>query len=111
MWLNKVKTQNLMVKHIVLWRLKDAAEGENIRTNALRIKEKLEALQGQIPQILKIEVGINFTVALNKADVALYSEFVSPADLEAYISHPLHVEAGKFIRSVVAERRSVDYEC
>ena len=95
-----------MIKHIVLWRLKDADKS----ANALIIKEKLEALQGKIPQLLKAEVGINFNPADNAADVALYSEFASREDFEAYVIHPLHQEAGKFIRNVVAERRSADYE-
>jgi hypothetical protein len=99
-----------MVKHIVLWRLKEVAEGADKTANALIIKEKLEALQDKIPQVQKIEIGINFTTADNAADVVLYSEFASRADLDAYIVHPLHTEAGKFIRSVVAERRSADYE-
>ena len=47
-----------MVKHIVLWRLKDNAHGNDLQTNAYLIKEKLEGLRGRIPGLLTIEVGI-----------------------------------------------------
>jgi hypothetical protein len=96
-----------MVKHIVLWRLKDSAQKAE---HALLIKEKLEALRGRIPSLRKIEVGINLNSGDGCSDVCLYSEFYSHDDLLAYINHPLHVEAGVFIRSVVAERRCVDYD-
>ena len=35
-----------MIKHIVFWNLKDDALGNDKATNALLVKEKLEALNG-----------------------------------------------------------------
>ena len=47
-----------MIKHIVVWRLREAAHGNDRATNARLIREKLEALRGQIPGLLKLEVGL-----------------------------------------------------
>ena len=51
-----------MIKHIVFWRLKDSAHGNDKATNARLIKSKIEALRGQIPGLPHIELGINVVV-------------------------------------------------
>lgn len=99
-----------MIKHIVVWRLKESVHGNDKRTNALLIKEKLEALRGKIPGLLKIEVGIDFSATESSADVALYSEFVSREALEAYQTHPAHKAVMPFVGEARSERRMVDYE-
>ena len=68
-----------MVKHIVMWRLRDNASKAG---DAERIKSLLEGLDGKIPGLLKIEVGMNFIEDTNASDVVLYSEFVDRAALE-----------------------------
>lgn len=99
-----------MVKHIVLWRLKESAEGCSAAENALRIKQALEALNGRIPGLLRLEVGIDFSREEGSSDVALYSEFDSRAALEVYQNHPLHEEVKALVMAVRSERRVVDYE-
>jgi Stress responsive A/B Barrel Domain len=99
-----------MIKHIVFWRLKDSAHGNDKATNARLIKEKLEALQGRIPGLLSIEVGFDFIHADTSSDIALYSEMTDRAALDAYQVHPLHKEVGAFVKEAVSERRAVDYE-
>ena len=99
-----------MIKHIVVWRLKEPVHGNDKRTTALLIKEKLEALRGKIPGLLKIEVGIDFSATESSADVALYSEFVSREALDAYQAHPAHKAVMPFAGEARAERRMVDYE-
>lgn len=98
-----------MVKHIVLWKLKDEAQGNDKTTNAQQIKERLEALRGQIDGLLNIEVGIDF-LGGNNFDVALYSELTSREALDAYQSHPLHQAVLPFVREVVSDRKAVDFE-
>jgi hypothetical protein len=73
-----------MIKHIVVWRLKDNAHGNTKFQNALIIKDKLEALPAKIPEILKMEVGIDFSNTDNSANIVLYSEFASKQDLDNY---------------------------
>jgi hypothetical protein len=97
-----------MVKHIVFWKLKEEANGNNKATNASLIKEKLEALSGQIEGLINIEVGINFLSG--NYDVALYSELESREALDTYQNHPKHQAVLPFVREVVEDRKAVDYE-
>ena len=99
-----------MVKHIVFWKLKENANGKTKAENALLIKEKLEALNGRIKGVLKIEIGIDFSKTESSSDVALYSEFASREDLDNYQSHPEHKALLPFITEARSERIVVDYE-
>jgi len=99
-----------MIKHIVLWRLREAAHGNDRATNARLIREKLEALGGQIPGLLKLEVGFDIIGAETSSHVALYSEMADREALEAYQRHPLHQAVAGFIKEACLERRAVDYE-
>jgi hypothetical protein len=104
------KGEKNLIKHIVFWKLKDSAHGNDKVTNARLIKEKLEALRGRIPGLINIEVGFDFVHAESSSDVALYSEMESRAALDAYQVHPLHQAVGGFIKEAYLERRAVDYE-
>jgi Stress responsive A/B Barrel Domain len=96
-----------MIRHIVCWKLIE----EDKSVHALKIKQDLEALQGEIPGLLHIEVGINAEDApRDNWDVVLNSDFEDMAALEAYQVHPLHKAAAAFIGSVRLDRVCVDYE-
>jgi len=99
-----------MIHHIVMWKLKDSAEGKSKAENAALIKEKLEDLLEVVPQIESIQVGINIESEYSNFDVVLDSYFNSFEDLIAYQSHPKHNEVADFIGKVRAERSCVDYE-
>ena len=99
-----------MVTHIVMWKLKDEAEGNNKEENAKIIKQKLEALPEKIETLKSIEVGRNFNSSDMAYDVALYSVFEDREGLDIYQNHPAHLEAAGFVRSVVQGRVVVDYE-
>ncbi len=99
-----------MVKHIVIWKLKEEAHGNSGRENARIIKEMLESLNGKIPGLLRMEVGIDFSATDTSGDIVLYSEFDSRASLDAYQAHPEHRAAMPFIMEARSERRVVDYE-
>lgn len=100
-----------MLKHIVMWRLKDEAEGATKAENAKKMKEILEALPAKVPGVLKLEVGINVVASETCSDVCLYSEFNNLAEMDAYQAHPEHQKCVAFIKAVAAERRATDYEC
>jgi hypothetical protein len=102
--------ESSVVKHIVLWRLKEAASVAQREAQLQRIKCGLEGLRGRIPGLLAIEVGIDFCRDPNAADIVLYSEFADRAALARYISHPLHLEVAQAVRELASERRLVDYE-
>ena len=99
-----------MIKHVVMWKLKDFAEGADKKENAQKIKSKLEGLKDKIEEIKFIEIGININDSADSYDVVLYSEFDSIEDLKIYQSHPEHVMVGDFISKVRLERKVVDYK-
>ena len=100
-----------MVKHIVVWRLKPEAHGRTAAQNAVSIKEKLEALRGRIPGMLRLEVGLDFSREESSGDLVLYSEFESRAALDAYQVHPLHREfVEKDLKPVCKKLLVYDFE-
>lgn len=99
-----------MFKHIVMWKLKDFAEGNSKAENAMLIKTRLEGLKEKISEIKHIEVGINILKAEQAYDAVLYSIFDTLDDLNAYQKHPEHVKVSEFIGRVRNERAVADYE-
>ena len=99
-----------MIKHIVLWRLNGTAYGNNKRTNAHILKEKLLAMKSKVDGLLKIEVGFDFSKEKDSCDVVLYTEFENKEALHQYQNHQDHQEIKKWINDVRYERRVVDYE-
>ncbi|MBU1045256.1 MAG: Dabb family protein [Candidatus Omnitrophica bacterium] len=99
-----------MIKHIVIWSLKENANENSKQVNAQIIKEKLEALRGRIPGLLNIEVGIDFSFTANSGDIVLYSEFTSKQALIEYQIHPEHKAVVPMVVEVCSSRQVVDYE-
>jgi hypothetical protein len=98
-----------MLKHIVMWKLKEVADCGDRVQNAGKMKHDLEALKGKIPQIRHLEVGVNSIPSEGSYDVVLYSEFDSEQDLLAYQKHPEHQKVADFIATVRERRAVVDY--
>jgi hypothetical protein len=98
-----------MIRHIVLWKLAESAEGAVKLENAQKMKVMLEGMKSRIPEIRMIEVGINCNT--NEAwDVSLISEFDNLADLMVYQNHPEHHGCVQFISKVRVDRAAMDYE-
>ena len=100
-----------MVKHIILWTLKDEyspAEKVNIKKG---IKKGLEALQGKIPGLIDIKVYTEGLESSVNAEVMLDSSFESEAALKGYAVNPFHVAVadGK-VRPFTASRSCFDFE-
>jgi quinol monooxygenase YgiN len=98
-----------MIKHIVMWKLKEHAEGNDKKANALIMKEKLEAMKNLVPGMLKLEVGIDMGLDVSENDVVLYSEFEDEASLSAYQATPEHKAVIPFIGAVRETRNALDY--
>lgn len=96
-----------MVTHIVMWKLKDASRRQQ---DTATLKRVLEALEGRIPGLLRVEVGVNFATDPTAADAVLFTQFTDRAALEAYQSHPEHKAVVTIVRELTAERHMVDYE-
>ena len=100
-----------MVKHIILWQLKDELTAEEKVQVKAGIKEGLEGLKGQIPGLTEIHVQTEGLESSN-VDVMLDSAFTDEAALKAYAVHPAHVEvADTKVRPYTKSRACLDYEC
>ena len=99
-----------MVKHIILWQLKDElSETEKAAVKA-GIKEGLEGLAGKIPGLVEIKVNANGLPSSN-ADVMLDTTFTDAASLKGYSTHPAHVAvADSKVRPYYKTRVCLDYE-
>ena len=90
----------MILKHIVLWKLKDHAEGRSKQENAMWMKEHLEALKGKIPELVSAEVGININRSDAAFDAVLISSFRNEEDLEKYKNNPLHVKISDYCKNI-----------
>lgn len=99
-----------MIKHIVMWRLKDSAAGASREENAKKLKQSLEDLKDKIGDIKALEVGINFNASPAAFDVVLYSEFADRDGLDSYQNHPEHLKIVDFVGEIRTDRAVVDYE-
>ncbi|MCH2449014.1 MAG: Dabb family protein [Gracilimonas sp.] len=108
---SELRTQK-MIKHVVMWKLKEVAEGKTKAENAETMKKLLEGLPVKIKELQGAEVGINVLIGEDEAicDVVLVTECETKKDLQAYAEHPDHQKVVSFIKKVVDERRVVDYE-
>lgn len=99
-----------MVKHIILWTLKEMSQEEKAVVKA-GIKEGLESLAGKIPGLLDIKVITDGRLESSTADLMLDSTFESFDVLKAYSKHPEHVKvADEKVRPFTASRSCLDYE-
>lgn len=99
-----------MVKHVILWQLKDEFSEEEKESIRAGIKEGLEGLAGQIPGLTEIKVQTEMLPSSN-VDVMLDSTFVDEAALKSYAVHPAHVEvADTKVRPYTKTRACIDYE-
>lgn len=99
-----------MVKHVILWNLKDELSEEEKLSVKKGIKEGLEGLKGQVPGLLEIKVNIDYLPSSN-AEVMLDSTLESEEALKAYAVHPAHVAvADSKVRPFTKSRVCMDYE-
>ncbi len=99
-----------MVKHIILWQLKDEFSVDEKKEIRNGIKTGLESLAGKIDGLAEIKVETE-GLASSNADVMLYSVFESEEALKAYAVHPAHVEvADSKVRPFTKTRLCLDFE-
>lgn len=93
-----------MVKHIVLYTLK---EGVDKAQAVSIIKEQLEPLVGVIPGLTHMEIRAAYQGGM---DYALYSEFESREALKNYATHPAHLAAKEHFWNFLDARCCADYD-
>ena len=99
-----------MVKHIILWQLKDELSAEEKKVIKAEMKESLEGLVGKIPGLLDVKVQTE-GLASSNAEVMLDTSFVDEDALKVYATHPEHVAVadGK-VRPFTKTRMCLDFE-
>lgn len=98
-----------MVKHIILWKLKDEYDAERKAEIKRDIKRGLEGLSGQIDGLVDIKVVTEGLTSSN-VDLMLDCTFTDEAALRGYSVHPKHVAvANTFVRPFTAVRSCFDY--
>lgn len=100
-----------MVKHVILWKLKEELTAEEKTAVKAGIKEGLENLAGRIPGLLEIKVYTEGLPSSN-VDLMLDSSFTDEKALKGYAAHPEHVAvADGRVRPYTAVRSCMDFEC
>lgn len=99
-----------MIKHMIIWTLKETLSDEEKASVKQGIKEGLEGLAGQIPGLVEIKVETNGLPSSN-ADVMLDSTFVDVESLKNYAVHEAHVKvADEKVRPYTQTRSCLDFE-
>jgi hypothetical protein len=91
-----------MIKHVVMWTLKD-------KTKAEELKKAIDSMKGKINSLTDIECGINYNENAD-CDLVLISVHKTRQDLDAYQVDPIHKEVGALIGGSVSSRHAVDFE-
>ncbi len=100
-----------MVKHIILWKLKEEYTEEQKAEIKKGIKEGLEGLKGKIPGLIDVKVNIN-GLPSSTVDLMLDTSFESKEALKNYSVHPEHVAvANSKVRPYTSIRSCLDFEC
>lgn len=94
-----------MLTHVVLFKLKEPSE-----TGIAETVARLTALDGAVPTLRSLEVGVDVVRSARSYDVALIARFDDAAGLAAYQSHPVHLPVIDYVNEVMASRVAVDFE-
>lgn len=99
-----------MVKHMIIWTLKEEFSAEEKETIKAGVKEGLEGLVGKVPGLLDATVHIN-GLPSSAGDMMLDSTFDCVESLKGYKNHPAHVEvANSKVRPFTGVRSCLDFE-
>ncbi|NPA67906.1 MAG: Dabb family protein [Chlorobi bacterium] len=99
-----------MIKHIVFVKIKGAASDEEKLNDLQKLKDALDNLPSEIPEIKKYETGINISDSSTAYDLALSGDFESAEALDVYRNHPAHLKVLDLISSIKGRTAVVDYE-
>lgn len=100
--------QHQPIRHIVMWNVAGDTPAEK-RHNIDCLRRSFESLNGRIPGLRHLEIGLDTSGVSYACDVVLYSEFDSQEALEAYAHHPAHLQVKAELGSMRTTRHQVDY--
>lgn len=97
-----------MIRHIVMWNL--AGDSPEVKQrNISLLQRSFHSLNGRIPGLRRLEIGVDSSGVDYACDVVLYSEFESQEALDAYATHPEHLRVKAEIGAMRIARHQVDY--
>ena len=99
-----------MIRHVVMWKLKDDAEGRSKTENMEYIRDQLYALRPVIEEIKRMEIGFDVSGTDMSMDLLLLTEFDSVEALNVYAKHPAHVQVSNYVCKVILTRVVLDCE-
>lgn len=99
-----------MIRHVVMWKFKEFAEGKSKEEIMQYIKNSLMALRPLIPQIKLMEIGFDILHTDMSYDMLLITEFDNLSDLEFYKNHPEHKKVSEYVAKVRTGRAVADCE-
>ncbi|MDO8776422.1 MAG: Dabb family protein [Burkholderiaceae bacterium] len=97
-----------MIRHIVMWNLRGDSSQEKDR-NIEILRRSFESLNGRIPGLIQLDIGVDESRVDYACDVVLYSEFESKEALAAYATHPEHLRVKQEIGDIRIAKHQVDY--
>ena len=99
-----------MVKHVIIWTLKEEYNEQEKADIKRGIKEGLESLKDKVPGIIEIKVYTE-GLASSNTDLMLDSTFTDEEALKGYAVHPEHVAvANGKVRPFTKLRSCFDFE-
>lgn len=98
-----------MLKHIVMWRFAEGAEGKTAAQHAQWMKQHLDALVGVVPEIHSLECGLDILRSPASFDCVLTVVLDDTEALQRYANHPQHLLIADYAKRVTQTRVAVDY--
>ena len=99
-----------MIRHVILWQLKEEYNDEEKREIKAGIKEGLEGLVGKVPGLVEVHVYTE-GLASSNADLMLDAVLENEEALKGYAVHPEHVAiANSKVRPYTMSRTCLDFE-
>ena len=96
-----------MVEHIVVFKWKENASADAIAAALAGLR----GLKDQVPGIVELTVGTNFSARSQGFDAGLVVRFIDRAALDTYVPHPAHQSVVQNLLNPIREESIViDYE-
>jgi len=99
----------MTIRHVVMWSVRGddpAAQARNIEL----VKDEFASLQGRVPGLVALEVGIDESRVDYACEVVLIADFASRQALSDYATHPEHLRVRNRLGDLRSARHQVDYE-
>ena len=98
-----------MLKHIIMFKLKETHAGRSREENAETLVQMSQALMGKIPSLRTSQTHKNDVPGPINYDVVIELTFDDEAGMQSFHVHPLHMELVKFADAASEALAAVDY--